>query len=50
MGKAAYTFDEVAFQYITMIWLIFDHINEGMVWQFWPEKGAVRVNPGAAVP
>ena len=22
--------------------------NEGMVWKFWPEKGAVRVNPGAA--
>ena len=22
--------------------------NEGMVWTFWPEKGAVRVNPGAA--
>ena len=22
--------------------------NEGMVWKFWPETGAVRVNPGAA--
>ena len=22
--------------------------NEGMVWKFWPEKGGVRVNPGAA--
>ncbi len=22
--------------------------NEGMPWEFWPEKGAVRVNPGEA--
>ena len=46
-----YTFDEAkAAPYTSRLIRVnfLTNTNEGMVWKFWPEKGAVRVNPGAA--